>query len=1313
MASRRNRLLTVGAAFAMVGAGGFFLTQLSAVQGRGVLAQAPLNSDVQVPPALIMAVDDSGSMTFESIYPADEQGFWNDLTGASANGFFSAANVLHTSGRGSYHHIIQNGIRLDQGGNTLNTDSPDPRLAVPPLDAFGFARSPAFNSQWFNPAVVYPPWKLANGTSWPDSPITAARSDPRVDGSAGTRGPTPTVLYNFTADETRTANYFAFRFQPGMHLPRNTQYYIRSDRHANGCGGLGTSSSTRDSWQTVALAAGHLITASNNLVFTPPPDASNTNRGGGCEVHIRHFPAMVFLPISSPPPAGFILANRVLAPNAAGPGVDLYKYELRAGNFTSGYPAHIQNFANWYTYYGNRNRAILASLSNSLLEVDNMRVGYFSINRRTGNAPGMVADNLLMRDLSSGGRPLLYNDFFTLRADGSTPTRSASVYMGDQFKRTDADAPVQRACQVSAGMLFTDGYTNENPNAHGNAYRPIGDTDSGQPRPVGGNSNANTIADIAFAMYDTRLRPDLPAGLVPLREACSTLPVSLRLDCNPNLHMNYFGITLGTPGEIHGVNTSATANPYAAFPNWSVTGTTSLSPKNVDDIWHATINGRGEFINAQTPASVTAAMRRILSATSSNASPSGGIALTGSRIGTGSITVVPFYASRNEGTDWYSTLTAQTVTTNPVTGQATFLYAWEAAARIPAAGIRNDVWFGSPAGAQQFTSGNVGSLANLCNNPHAGMALCTSSEIAALGAPGPAITLDNAIAYLKGDQTNEMERTPSGKLRFRTTRLGDIVNATPLISSPTDDYGYRSLPAPYGSSYDTYLVTGAPTGKLGNRPMVFAGSNEGMLHGFDGRTGVLGGVERFAYIPQAVLGHMGNLLFPYDPARGGAQKFQHRYFVDGPVVASDAYFGGRWQTVVAASTGAGAKSVLALNVSTVSQAVGAFSASDRLWEISDRDITLPLAVRDNLGNVLGRPVIVPIRTGSGAGPVKWRALFGNGYNSVNRNAVLYMVDIAPGAPVVTMVEAVEAAAPAGDNGLGNLVAVDRFGPAGDGTLTKRSRDGFADTVYAADQKGAIWKFDIRSALPANQTVPLFTTLQYMAGPEAGTRQPILGGLTAAPGPGGGVLVYFGTGSFSFVGDTGDSTTQTLYAVLDRGAAGTVSRSSLLQQSITATAGGFRSTSSNPFVAGKRGFYLDLPAGERFVGYPRIESGVLFMPTYEANAPLGCRATGNNWLYGLNALNGSAGLSQVRVGSPAGTAPGTGTGALNLNTGGTAPIRDVAVLTSPRLPPLPATATPAQVAAALAAQCSMILQVAGAPPLYLPRACGRQSWRQLQ
>src|SRR5690606_1151914 len=115
-----------------------------------------------------------------------------------------------------------------------------------------------------------------------------------------------------------------------------------------------------------------------------------------------------------------------------------------------------------------------------------------------------------------------------------------------------------------------------------------------------------------------------------------------------------------------------------------------------------------------------------------------------------------------------------------------------------------------------------------------------------------------------------------------------------------------------------------------------------------------------------------------------------------------------------------------------------------------------------------------------------------------------------------MTQAIEPGAPVtGGNGLGNIVVVDRWG----GTdMTSNARDGYADTVYAADRKGAIWKFDLRTA--GSISTPVFTTQEQVEGGVT-YRQPIIGGLTATAGRGGGVMLLFGTGSFSFVNDDAD------------------------------------------------------------------------------------------------------------------------------------------------------------------------------------------------
>ncbi|WP_369410115.1 PilC/PilY family type IV pilus protein, partial [Pseudomonas aeruginosa] len=89
----------------------------------------------------------------------------------------------------------------------------------------------------------------------------------------------------------------------------------------------------------------------------------------------------------------------------------------------------------------------------------------------------------------------------------------------------------------------------------------------------------------------------------------------------------------------------------------------------------------------------------------------------------------------------------------------------------------------------------------------------------------------------------------------------------------------------------------------------------------------------------------------------------------------DANYAGSWKTVVVGAAGAGGRSIFALDVTNPSN----FSTSSKLWEISDPDSSLSTAIRNNIGHVLGKPVIVPVKNAAGA--VTWKAIFGNGYNS--------------------------------------------------------------------------------------------------------------------------------------------------------------------------------------------------------------------------------------------------------------------------------------------------------------------------------------------
>ncbi|WP_426737530.1 PilC/PilY family type IV pilus protein, partial [Pseudomonas aeruginosa] len=87
-------------------------------------------------------------------------------------------------------------------------------------------------------------------------------------------------------------------------------------------------------------------------------------------------------------------------------------------------------------------------------------------------------------------------------------------------------------------------------------------------------------------------------------------------------------------------------------------------------------------------------------------------------------------------------------------------------------------------------------------------------------------------------------------------------------------------------------------------PRVYVGSNDGMLHGFNTKTGV----EEFAFIPTAVFEKLNKLTgISY---QGGS----HQYLVDAAPGASDAFFDGAWHTVLIGTLGAGGRGLFALDV---------------------------------------------------------------------------------------------------------------------------------------------------------------------------------------------------------------------------------------------------------------------------------------------------------------------------------------------------------------------------------------------------------------
>ncbi|MFE0501806.1 pilus assembly protein [Lysobacter soli] len=1233
-------------------------------QGDGTLAQEPMHLGATVSPNFIMAIDDSGSMTFQTMFPgADGEGCWS----TTDKSFFSGT-ALRTSGSCDYLYVLP-GARINN------------YYGIPPFDKYGFARSPDYNPTYYSPDTTYEPWVKSDLTSYGNASLTDTRLDPR-------QAATVNLFASYFGKNTNDD----FRIQTGMVIPSGTKY-ARVQAVCVEWNRKGECTKTQNQYVE--------YTASSDLTWSANAE----------DIAIEHTPAVFYLK-QNRTIDGYSTAVEVT--NACGTNCSLYKYTPTSDEAK-------QNFANWFSYYGNRNRAMVAGLTRSLKDTEKLRVGYFTINSGLKDGAYNNYPALTMRDMDvTADKSALLTSVLQLSANGSTPNRFAVEHIGKQFNTNTSI--IQNACQKNAGMLFTDGYSNQGgPTGYGNADGTLGVPFA--------DSYDDTLADIAAYYYNTTLRGNaFTAGKVPTAnpQICEsgTAAQKKALDCNTNLHMNFYGITLGARGKQFGVNwgvrtdgrtdgalATQQAMASATSPTWETR--TNDNPNTVDEIWHATMNARGGYINAQTPADITNAMRSVLASVGVGGGVSGSLAITGTRLGDNSLSVTPRF-NRN-GVDWYGDIVAaKPVQRRGADNKTTITYttSWTASAKLPAAADRKLFYAtttddSTPAVAD-FVAAGPSTLADLCANYASG----TCSPMAGADVNALGVTAAEATAYLAGNRTLE-----GTKLRTRTHPLGDIINSTPVVTAPTDDYGYALLRKADGTfAYDPYDYNGYMEAKKNRKRMVYVGANDGMLHAFRGDTGV----ESFGYIPATAVGYMGNLLFPASPS------FQHRYYVDGPVVASDALFGTTWKSVLVGTSGAGGRSVFGLDVSSAGS--GGFTAEDVLWEVNDK---IPGAVGDRIGYVLAKPVIVPVRSSTGR-PV-WKAIFGAGAgNKLNSVAAtqgtvtLFVVDMATGA--VDYIDAKEDNGPVAPNGLGNIVAIDRYQYDSTTHRYALGSDGMVDTVYGGDLQGNVWKFDLL-ATGSNRVAlggkPLFTAKDGTG--DTAKRQPITGGLEAAVGARNGVMVLFGTGSFSRDGDKSNNDTQTMYGVLDMpGESVTLplTRSNLVAQTMS-NSGVISSNSVDYFT--KRGWYLDLgvtgssgfvKGGERMVGYPRIDdAGTIYFTTYAPTSGDACSGGGSNYFYGLKVNSGQGALGVVMIGSLDGDSPAENTGRLGPLAGdGSAPVTEVGINTTGKQAGLEGNPTDADLAAdaGLPDQiCTTILSVSGAPLMYRARPCGRQSWRQIR
>ena len=514
------------------------------------------------------------------------------------------------------------------------------------------------------------------------------------------------------------------------------------------------------------------------------------------------------------------------------------------------------------------------------------------------------------------------------------------------------------------------------------------------------------------------------------------------------------------------------------------------------------------------------------------------------------------YVSSFESNNWSGHLKAYSVSASGVVSTTP---SWDAATVLPAWDKRNIVtWNGSNAAV-------IFDWANL-----------SEAQKTALGS-------EDVLRYLKGYAGQEVGQT-SGIYRTRTNKLGDIVHSSPVYVQKSN-FAYQAIPSAQGGGtlYRAFMKT-----KESRSPMVYVGANDGMLHGFDAATGV----EQFAFIPNAVYLNLKKLSDP---------NYVHQYFVDGQLSEGDAYFSNGnsngWKTVLLGSTGAGAKSVFALDVTTP-------TGINVLWEKSATS-------DDDQGYVLGKGVVVRLRNG------EWAAIYGNGVDSVNKKSMLYLVNIFTGNLIAKI-----------DTGSGSVSASEPNGLSTPALIFNNERELIA--AYAGDMQGRLWKFDLSDTDKTKWKVAYGGIPLFIAKDGNAQAQPILQKPAIAHHPKGGYLILFGTGvseEFALSSSNSNTSINSIYGIWDKPSANPITAfrtTALQEQTLTPAQGGASLSNATVDWVNQRGWFIDLKLspGERAVGEPAVTDNILWLSTSDATNT-NCGDASQSRLMGVDYLTGGA------------------------------------------------------------------------------------------
>jgi type IV pilus assembly protein PilY1 len=725
------------------------------------------------------------------------------------------------------------------------------------------------------------------------------------------------------------------------------------------------------------------------------------------------------------------------------------------------YAEERQNFANWFTFHRRRQYVAINAIARVIKKLQGIRVGILGINGRiiVPLKPIGIWKEGVFYDRTGE----LLHELYQYSSQGDTPLREGLNDIGKYYKNNsrtlahytgvevegndppyfpDADGG---ACQQSYTIVMTDGYYSYEIENLG-VDNADGDSSSDYDGSFYHDALEETLADVAMYYYENDLSHTLANRVYDSRLLQKDSP-----DKAPHQHMVTYGVAFGVSGTLNpdDYNDDSTSEDYlkdtnGEYPIWP-DAIAVRSKDTIDDLYHATVNGRGRYFTAGNPGQLAEALSELAKNILNRHGSSAPLSTNGDTLfGKIDDDVILFQAGYNTN-GWTGDIIAYQIDTQ--TGEVLLNYPkWSAADSLDAKSWeqRNILSYNGSFGIE-FNKNQV-----------------SDDQKIILGAG-----FEKIVDFVRGNESIE-------NFRSRTSLLGDIVHSTPIFEEG----------------------------------VIYVGANDGMLHAFaiginDRRE--ITGEEIFAYIPAMVFDNLASLT---------EIDFAHKYFVDlTPAIGKgDGLLGGENSgTILIGGLGKGGKGYFALDITNPKS----MTPDNVLWEF-------PAGNDSDMGFSFSKPVIV--RSYDEQNP--WIVIFGNGYDSPDGKAVLYILN-PTGRPGDGLLVKKFDLGGEPDNGLSSPVAVDV------------NYDKKVDFVYAGDLHGNLWKFDLSGD----------SSEQWKVACSDGTDdQPVF----RAQGPGGagqpitvkpevmlhpekhGLMVLFGTGKFLEDIDITDQRPQSVYGIWDYG-----------------------------------------------------------------------------------------------------------------------------------------------------------------------------------